>query len=636
MICSIVLLFLIWKNFESDRLTAYIKSSICWTGYMYLLTEILSVPHILNQVTVAIGWVIFIIILLIVYLRTRKKSTIIDELKAIKSFLFKEPILVLIGGIALILAVVTIPYNWDSMTYHLARLNYWRQYQSVAHYSTNIIRQITSPVLSEFVNLNIYVLMRGNDIFLQLLQCFSFITNAVILYGIAAKLGCRKNLCFLSSFLFMTMPIAFGEALTTQVDQFAALWAFAVVYILLDYVDINKRFEFDKKTVLDTVFMSASIAFAYLAKPSVMFAILFFALWLLIVCFRRKEKVGIVLKLLIFSVCTMGIILMPEIGRNLYTFHALSDPIAGARQLIGRKNPRYVFMNFLKNFIWNLPNIYWQNGSEQLTKFAYKMAEIFRVEINAPSISEDGKIFAMRLAQDYVQDTAINPVIIFAMIIGVMLRFFRRKECENNRRTHGYLAAAIVSFLFFCAVLRWEPYVTRYMLAYLGLLCPAVAIMIQEFGEKKVSKKIYYALIGILIFVSSVEAIAMIGYHIEMARYDKADESRISGYFYWQSVSMYPAYLQMQSIVKENGYKNIGLITTEVSYDYPVFEMLEPYVDKIEHVNVENVTNIYENTEFLPDCIIVLDENNVEEIDCHGICYDQVLQIEEYVAIVTK
>lgn len=636
MICSIILLFLIIKTYENDKLAAYIKSSICWTAYMYLLTEILSVLRILNQISVAIGWGFFIIILLIVYLRIGKQIVIADEIKGIKSFLFKEPILVFIGAVALLLAVVTIPYNWDSMTYHLARLNYWKQYQSVAHYSTNIIRQITSPVLSEFVNLNIYVLMKGNDIFLQLLQCVSFLTNTAILYGIAAKLGCRKRLCFLAGFLFMTMPIAFGEALTTQVDHFAALWTFAVVYILLDYVDINKKFEFNKKTVLDTIFMSASIAFAYLAKPSVMFAILLFAIWLLIVCIQRKESVSVILKLLICSVCIMGIILAPEVGRNLYTFHAISDPIAGARQLIGRKNPRYVFINFLKNFIWNFPNIYWKDCTEQLTNFAYKMAEILKVEINAPSISEDGKIFAMRVAQDYGHDTAINPIIIFTLICSLMLQLFNRKEQKDNKITRSYLAVSIASFLLFCAVLRWEPYVTRYMIAYLGLLCPAAAIMIQDFGEKIERKKFYYALIGIIFFTSAVEMASMVEYHVEKAEYDKADDSRISGYFYWQPGSMYSAHLEMQSIVKEQGYKNIGLITLEDSYDYPVFEMLEPYVDRIEHINVDNVTNVYEDMEFLPDCIIVLEDSDVEEIYCHGTCYAQVLQIDEYVAVVTQ
>lgn len=65
-----------------------------------------------------------------------------------------------------LLALGTIPYNWDSMTYHLPRIAYWRQNRSIAHYATNCIRQISSPVLAEFVNLHVYILCRGHDWFL--------------------------------------------------------------------------------------------------------------------------------------------------------------------------------------------------------------------------------------------------------------------------------------------------------------------------------------------------------------------------------------------------------------------------------------------------------------------------------------
>ena len=51
-------------------------------------------------------------------------------------------------------ALKMIPYNWDSMTYHCARLFHWKQNQSIAHYTTSVTRQISSPVLAAFVNVN--------------------------------------------------------------------------------------------------------------------------------------------------------------------------------------------------------------------------------------------------------------------------------------------------------------------------------------------------------------------------------------------------------------------------------------------------------------------------------------------------
>ena len=37
--------------------------------------------------------------------------------------------------------------------------------------------------------------------------------------------------------LYMSMPIAFAEALTTQVDNFATVWLVFYVYMLMDLVE---------------------------------------------------------------------------------------------------------------------------------------------------------------------------------------------------------------------------------------------------------------------------------------------------------------------------------------------------------------------------------------------------------------
>ena len=87
------------------------------------------------------------------------------------------------------LALKTMPYNWDSMTYHMPRVFHWLQNGSVAHYATNIGRQVASPVLGAYVNLHVYALAGGNDLFVNLLQSVSYLSSGILVYAIAGKIA---------------------------------------------------------------------------------------------------------------------------------------------------------------------------------------------------------------------------------------------------------------------------------------------------------------------------------------------------------------------------------------------------------------------------------------------------------------
>ena len=96
------------------------------------------------------------------------------------------------------------------------------------------------------------------------------------------------------------------------------------------------------------------------------------------------------------------------------------------------------------------------------------------------------------------------------------------------------------------------------------------------------------------------------------------------------------AYQEVKKYVKENDYKAIGLVLGSDSYDYPLFKMLEPDVDKIKHVNVDNATKVYEDMAFLPDCIVLIDREGPESMSCHGEYYGRVIKIGAYAAVLER
>ena len=150
--------------------------------------------------------------------------------------------LAILGILSLVLlfgTIFTVPYNYDSMTYHLARIGYWIDHKSVAHYITNIDRQVYSPVLAEY-NLLHMMLLSGNDTFLNFFQYFCMFAAAYFIYKCAQKLGVNQLFALFGAFIFMLMPLTISQSITTQNDLFAALIFILFVYKLLDVICYDK------------------------------------------------------------------------------------------------------------------------------------------------------------------------------------------------------------------------------------------------------------------------------------------------------------------------------------------------------------------------------------------------------------
>lgn len=600
MLLALIFIFLICKDQTQTKIYSYIKSVIIWTVIMYFSLEGLSVFH---KVTTGFAWGVWIltdIILLILYFKKKKKRKYVS-LRSKPDWL-KAASLIVVGIVTFFLALWTVPNNYDSMTYHLPRIMHWAQNGSVAHYATNGLRQITSPVLAEFINLFVYVMGGKHDYLLNLVQWSAYVTNAFLVMGIAKKLKCNSTMCYLAGLLFMTMPIAFAESMTTQNDLLDAMWILMFAYVILDFYE-SERVCFDKVWVEKTVILSCCIAFGYLTKPSAMFAVVVFAIGLLITCVREKFDFFIIVRLFGCSIVTIILLLTPELFRNFYSFHTFSAPIAGANQLVATLNVKYLFINMLKNLLYNMPNSCFGWMGPIVSHVLYYLAYLIGVNMDAESISEGAAEFRFHNPQTYHHDTAINPVIFWSWVIGILLAMILHKKAGYKRLQIKYCLVAGISFVVFCIFLRWEVFVTRYMISYLALLCPVIAVCLNEL-EKQISlRKIYFYLIGVFLFLSVAEVVNMAIYHFEAARHTEG--IREVEYFHNWKEEKYEVYKEISDYIEENEIKSIGLLTIETSFEYPLWGMLDGYSCEIRHIGVENISSMYEDKMYQPDCIFV-------------------------------
>lgn len=606
MIITFLLLVLLFRMADSQKkwIEAWMKSVIVWVALAFYSLEILSLFTLVTKNSLMIFWgclsVLLMGMIILLHKKRRRDFNFVGELKRLFYQIWKYKLFCLFSILLIILSILTVPYNWDSMTYHLSRIANWAQNQSVEHYATHNIRELVSPMLGEFINLHVYILFGNKDYCFNLLQCFSALLSAWIIYEIAAKMGCRKMYALLAAFLFLTMPSVFGEALSTQVDLFAGIWLLIFVYYYLDLIQIDRCLSWNREVRRNCIIMGSCVAFGYLAKPSVLIGMFLLLVLLLGICVRRKDAPGVMGKLLSLVIPVMAVIVLPEMIRNVVSFSSITHSIAGQRQLVGTWNPRYVLVNGLKNFIFNFPNMYLTGSDHWPAAVVYRIAGILRVNIDDPSISEDGRPFYLHAPQTYEPDMAVNPVFLVFFICSLLWGIGRfRKQKGTVGKIYFFFASFI--FLIFCCFVRWEPFVSRYMISYMALLCPAITYEMEDF-ERTFSVRSFSAWpAGIAVFMCCVELIGLITYHTGIVAEER--ENRFRGYFHNNS-EIYDDYEEVCALVIENRMKKIGLVISGNSYEYPIWQYLEGHTESIQHVAVENESAKYEREDVIPDGII--------------------------------
>ena len=479
MILAIILLFVLFRLQKKESVKALIYSATIICGIYYGLTELLSIWNDVTMKSLLFIWgAIDAGLIFLIAERCRKDRTFsgrfrtefdakIRKMISNRSCLFTIVITVLFVLTMLCLACNIIPYNWDSMAYHCSRIFYWAQNKSIAHFATSDTRMLGSPVLAEFINLYIYILYAHDcDTLLNLLQCVSYFINIYMVCRISEKIGCNRRYVILSGLLFAATPIAFSEALSTLVDEFASIWMLFFCYMILDLIQNRANLNLNRYGAGRILLLGVIAGLGFLAKPSVVVGMAVFGFWMLIVCVSERESIKKTIVWVVGCGITALLVIIPEIARNIVTYHAISDPWQGKGQLVSSFDPRLIYINLLKNVCANLPSVFWSYLNPVLNKIVYWTAYILHVDADNIAISEHAKPFTLYTPPEYSYDKAINPVVTVLVLICILtavIMFFRHKTSPKDvHHKVGFSVAAFISFFAICAIAKWEAYITRY------------------------------------------------------------------------------------------------------------------------------------------------------------------------------
>ena len=218
----IVNYFLTRNGIRVSIINAFLVLSI----QIFFITELLSFFSLLKTSTVFVSHLLFAIFYFTLSNRISKPQIKFYSNDIINNLLIGS--IFFIAFITFLIAIISPPNNWDSMTYHMSRVQYWIQNNDVDFFNTNNIRQNLMSPFSGFVLLNLQILS-NSDLFANLIQWVSLLNCMLIISLICKEFGLNKRLQLISALFICSMPTAILEASSTQNDLLLSS------YILLFY-----------------------------------------------------------------------------------------------------------------------------------------------------------------------------------------------------------------------------------------------------------------------------------------------------------------------------------------------------------------------------------------------------------------
>ena len=622
MLCNYSLIYILFqKKFENT--VSVIYSLLLWITNIYISILIFSELNILNTASVVLLYLLEDFFLLWVLYKNGEKCSITYQIRKIKHWISDLVvtkngrldwvilfIIMWIVGLGIV-AFFSVPYNYDSIMYHAPRIQQWVQNGTVSYYASHVMRQNASTVLAAYISTYFYILYGYHPGAMSLTQYFGYV---VTLYFIIALCRHFKVTCFYkkcATILWITLPIAFAEAITQQNDLVAAALAMSFV----TYIYKISEGECKNKKV-NIIVLAAYMGYAFITKPNVCLLMCMFLLVYLSICINNKYRIDEVLLQIIVALIIIVVISIPQMHENYLLQGSFFSSMVGQKQLIGTMVPSYVFVNWLKNILYNF-GFNWGSFSNLgiIQTIVRMVSTVLNVEMNHPAIAENGIDFIFPTIPNYSSDAALQNTLMTVMLITVVLMILKRKIIDSERKAFAILS--IASFVLFCVILRWETSITRYMIAFFAIMIVGCSIVFDDIHSKgmfpKFVEKTLIVVISLMVLVDiSCEMVQLYKFHPVLPV-----KSSLTLYS-----DRYEEYLDVAKIINEKA-DSVGIIEGETSVEYPFWLMIEDGII-INHVNVENVSALYEDRDYHPDIIISDINLELDQVGCHGEEYDLV------------
>ena len=452
---------------------AIVMSSLTFALAAILITELTSIFKSYNFTSSFIYWGLLDIGL--IYLTLKSRNLIpINRYKAL--FIQNKWMILFLGTFSLLLftqGILYPPNNWDSMTYHMARIAHWVMNESVYPYPTHIYRQIYQPPLAEWIIGQICILNRG-DYFANALQLMYLISSLACVNLIMQEYKLSKKTRSIAFILVFTTPSIFMQATSTQNDIVSGFFLLGTIYALIRFF---KTFRISNG-ILTGVFIGCALltkgtAFVYLI-PISMIAFM--------VLLRKTIKSSISVSKIVPSVSLLLLLTLLIPSPHYLRNYALSGDIFGASDdhyFNQDSNVKSIGLGILKNIGNHLSTPFTSDITNQVVEKAHLITNI---QIDDEKYSYKGIHFKLG-TWNHNEDEVSNILQVILFLVTLLLLILKWKKTTNTFKFT--MLFCLATFFIFSFILKWQPWHIRLQVPLFMMLAIPCSMMLEQFKIKK-------------------------------------------------------------------------------------------------------------------------------------------------------
>lgn len=584
----IITLFYLQPNKTIGELI--VKSALIFSGFIVLLTEILSLFKAINLTALIISWSFFSIILLYFLYKNRqnffslirsKKSDFVKKYQTL--YVYEKRLLVIITIFVLLLlfqGIIYPPNNWDSLTYHMPRIMYWIGNESVVHFPSHILRHLYQPPFAEYFILNLN-LLNGNDYFSNTVQLLYLVLTFFSIWLLLTQLAISRFYKILALFIAITIPAVELQATTTKNDIVCSFFILtAIVFCIKTYFSKNFSNFLYLGLAIGLAMLTKGTAYLFLAPVLAVYG------WLLLIKIIKTKDFklllngfAIVLVILSLNICHFA--RNYKIEGNILNIDK-NEALAFSNQ---KMDGKLLLSNLLKNVGLHL-------GYPIETKADAGIRKLHTL-INVPIDNPDTNYYNIKY--DGPKENTTNEDLIpnLSHLILFLVSLFALtlvclKKFKENIISFLLILVILSQIILFSAILKWQPWHTRLHIPIFLLIVSLITLAVEK------SKWVRFFTIGSLpvlffsfCFYFLYNNIRPIITNPIYTKDIHLNDSRYKKYFAHQ-LHLYPEYSIILDKIYSSNPKKIGLIISD--WEYPFLS--DFYYDKLKvtAINVNNVT----------------------------------------------